>query len=140
MRDDETLAAAAGGEWLLLLGGTGTVALLDVVKGLELRGREAGGKGVLRKGGRLGAEAGRVGRRLHAQLGEVEVGPGLVAHVHGLEQLALGPVAVEDDAVERDTDDLDNDFDDHADKTPVLFNEKKSLLSVRHSGCCRNTK
>lgn len=75
----------------------------------------------MREGRRLGAEAGRVGSGLDAQLGEVQVGAGLVAHVHGLVQLALGPVAVEDDAVEGDADDLDDDFDDDADESPVLL-------------------
>lgn len=36
-------------------------------------------------------------------------------------QLALGPVAVKDDAVEGDADDLDDDFDDYADESPVLL-------------------
>jgi len=32
----------------------------------------------------------------------------------------LGPVAVKDDGVERDADDLDDDFNNDADKGPVL--------------------
>jgi hypothetical protein len=105
----------------LAAGGERRRVLLDVaVEVLEVGGREAGRHGVLRKGGGLGTEAGRVGGRLGAELGEVEIGAGLVAHVHGLMQLALGPVAVKDDAVQDDADDFDNELDDDADEGPVL--------------------
>lgn len=35
-------------------------------------------------------------------------------------EAALGVVAVEDDRVEGDADDLDDNLDDHANETPVL--------------------
>jgi hypothetical protein len=57
---------------------------------------------------------------LGAQLGEVEVGARFIAVVHCLAELALGVVAVEDDAVDGDGDGLDNDFDDAADDGPGL--------------------
>jgi hypothetical protein len=57
---------------------------------------------------------------LGAELGEVQVRAGAVAHGHGLAELALGPEAVEDDAVNDDAEKLDDDFDDAADKCPVL--------------------
>jgi hypothetical protein len=52
---------------------------------------------------------------LGAQLGEVQIGAGLVADGHGLPELPLGPEAVEDDAVDGDAEDFDDDFDDTAD-------------------------
>jgi hypothetical protein len=67
-----------------------------------------------------GTEAGGVGSGLGAQLGEIEVGAGAVAHLHRLPELALGPEAVEDDAVDDDAEDFDDDFDDAADECPVL--------------------
>ena len=65
-------------------------------------------------------EAWGVWGRLAAQLGEVEVGAGAVAQVHGFVQLALGVEAVEDDGVDGDGDDFDDDFDDGADEGPGL--------------------
>ena len=53
-------------------------------------------------------------------MGKVEIRSGTVAHGHGLAKLALGPEAVEDDSVEGDNKNLDYDFDDAADKRPVL--------------------
>jgi hypothetical protein len=53
-------------------------------------------------------------------LGKVEVGAGLVADGHGLPQLPLGPESVEDDAVYDDTESFDDDFNDAADKGPIL--------------------
>lgn len=70
--------------------------------------------------GGKGTEAGGVGGGLGAELGEVEVGSGLVAHGHGLPELALGPEAVEDDGVDDDAEGFDYDFDDAADEGPVL--------------------
>jgi hypothetical protein len=54
-------------------------------------------------------------------LGEVEIGTGAVADGHGLAELALGPEAVEDDGVNDDAEGLDDDFNDAADKGPVLY-------------------
>ena len=76
--------------------------------------------GVSERGGPVLRQPGGVGRRLHAQLGQVQVGAGLVARVHGLVQLALGDEAVHEDAVDGDRDDLDGDLDDGADEGPVL--------------------
>jgi hypothetical protein len=39
-------------------------------------------------------------------------------------QLALRPVTVKDDTVERDTDDLNDELDDDADKGPVLARDR----------------
>lgn len=66
------------------------------------------------------AESRRVGCGLRAELGEVEIGAGLVTHGHGLAELALGPEAVEDDGVDDDAERLYDDFNDAADKGPVL--------------------
>jgi hypothetical protein len=72
------------------------------------------------RAGRKRAKAGRVGGGLRTQLGKVEVRTGSVALSHGLPQLLLRPEAVEDDAVDDDAKDFDDDFDDGADKAPVL--------------------
>jgi hypothetical protein len=57
---------------------------------------------------------------LETELGEVEIVSCLVAAVHALHQSALGPDAVEDYGIDQDGKNLDDDFDDGADKTPVL--------------------
>lgn len=57
---------------------------------------------------------------MRAELGKVEIRSGTVAHGHGLAKLALGPEAVEDDSVDGNNKNLDYDFDDAADKRPVL--------------------
>lgn len=82
--------------------------------------RVPGGHGILAKSGRLGAKARGVGSRLAAELGKVEIGPGTVSHIHGLEEASLGVVAVEDDAVKKDAEDPDDDLDDDTDHGPVL--------------------
>ena len=69
---------------------------------------------------RHGAEAGRVGRGLRAQLSEVQVGAGAVTHGHRLAKLALRPEAVKDNAVDGDDKNFDYNFDDAAYKRPVL--------------------
>jgi hypothetical protein len=53
-------------------------------------------------------------------LSEIEIRTGAVTNGHGLAELALGPEAVEDNAVDGDDKDLDNDFDDAANESPVL--------------------
>jgi hypothetical protein len=70
---------------------------------------------------RHGTEARGVGCGLRAELGEVEIGTGTVAHGHGLAKLALRPEAVEDDSVDGDDKNFDYDFDDAADERPVLM-------------------
>ena len=109
---DEALVPARILEVLL---GEAVALLLALLGGVDVvvQVRREGGRGA-------GLEAGSVGRRLGAQLGQVQVGAGLVAQVHALVQLALGPEAVEDDAVDGDGDDLDDDLDDDADEGPVL--------------------
>lgn len=72
--------------------------------------------------------AGSVWRRLATELGEVEVGSSLVAVGHALSELALRPVAVEDDAINCNGDDLDDDFDDAADESPVLEAAGESVV------------
>ena len=84
------------------------------------RGGEAGRKSVLAECRGLGAKSGSVGSRLSSKLSEVQVGSGLVAEVHRLVESALGVVSVEDDAVKRDADDFDDNFDNDANEGPVL--------------------
>lgn len=67
------------------------------------------------------AETRGVGSGLGAQLSKVEIRTSAVAHGHGLAELALGPEAVEDNSVNGNDEDLDDDFDDAADKSPVLM-------------------
>lgn len=109
---DQSLAAGSEWRWRW--------CLLDVTEVLVRLGRESGRESVLRERWGLGTEAGGVGSGLGAELGEIEIGAGLVAHVHGLVQLSLGVVPVEDDAVETDADDFHHDLDDDADQGPVL--------------------
>jgi hypothetical protein len=63
-------------------------------------------------------------------LREVEIGAGAVAHGHGLAELALGPEAVEDDAVDDNAEELDDDFDDAADEGPVLEGCQYGFVSL----------
>lgn len=99
-------------------GGAG--AFFSVGGGSGEGGGEAGGFHVRAVGGGEGAEAGGVWGGLGAKLGEVQVGAGFVAVVHCLAELALGVVAVEDDAVDGNGDGLDDHFDDAADDGPGL--------------------
>jgi hypothetical protein len=62
------------------------------------------------------AEAWCVWCRLRAELGEVKIGACFVANVHGLAELTLGVVAVEDDTVDNDCDSLDHNLNDTADE------------------------
>ena len=92
----------------------------------ERAGRRVGGRRKARRSHsrrirrREGPEARRVRCGLRAQLGEVKVGSGPVAHVHGLTQATLGVVAVEDDAVDQDRHGFHDNFDDAADQRPRL--------------------
>ncbi len=81
---------------------------------------EAGRFHVLGEGWGHGAEAGGVGCRLRAELGEIEVGTGAVTNVHRLAEALLGVVSIEDDGVEDDSNALEDNFDDATDKCPVL--------------------
>ena len=117
LRLGEGLALADVGG-VVVDGGGGAVVLallgdVDVVVVLQV-GAEGGAHGSLE-------EAGRVGRGLGAQLGEVEVRAGAVADVHGLVELALGAEPVENDAVKGDGDDFNDDLDEGADEGPVLL-------------------
>lgn len=106
------------------------VDLVDGGKALVGSGRVAGRHGVGAEGGRLGGEAGSVGSRLAAELGEVEVGSGAVSHIHGLEQTSLGVVTVEDDAVEENAEDLDHHLNDDADHGPVLETTDECIVNL----------
>ena len=87
----------------------------------------------------------RVARRvrggLRAQLGEVEIAASPVAEIHGLAKPPLGPIAVEDDAVDDDGDDLDHDLDDAAEERPILDEHQRPspTLPGRGSGGSRLT-
>ena len=108
----EGLGLREGLMFLRVLGAV-VFAVLGRRVGILDAGGEGGGHGRL-------DEAGRVGCGLGAELGEIEVGAGAVAHVHGLAELALAVEAVEDDAVDDDGDGFHHDFDDAADEGPVL--------------------
>lgn len=53
-------------------------------------------------------------------MSEVEVRSSAVTLSHGLPELPLGPEAVENDGVDHNDKNLNDDFDDAADKSPVL--------------------
>lgn len=112
------------------LGSRGEGAFLNVGE-VSVGGRRvAGGHGVLAQGGRLGSKTGGVGSGLAAELREIEIGAGTVSHIHGLEEAALGVVAVEDDAVEHDAEDLDDDLNDDADHGPVLKTAEEGIVHL----------
>lgn len=75
------------------------------------------------------AEARRVWGGLEV-LCEVELGASLVTAVHGLGESTFGDEAVEDDGVDEDDEDLDDDFDDGADKTPVLETAEEGVVDL----------
>jgi hypothetical protein len=54
------------------------------------------------------------------QLSQIQIVAGIVAAIHRLHETALGPEAVEDDGVDQKHEDFDDDFNDGADKAPVL--------------------
>jgi hypothetical protein len=125
-RDNEILAAGSEGVDAAL---GAVIVVVNLGEVLVSRWRKARRESVLREGGRLG-EARSVGGGLRAQLGKVEVGTSLVTHVHGFVQLALCPVAVEDNAVQGDADDLDDELDDDADQRPVLQAAHQIVVDV----------
>ena len=95
-------------------------------------------------GGEIGGhggflEAWGVGRGLDAKLGEVEVGAGFVADVHGLVEAALGVEAVEDYGVDGDGDDFDGDFDEGADERPALLIVSISRYDLVSGTCLQPT-
>ncbi len=90
---------------------------------------------VVQRGGARAVEARGVGRGLGAELGEVEVGAGAVAEVHGFVEAALGVEAVEDDGVDGNGDDLDDDLDDGADQGPVLEAADEGVVDVLLEEC-----
>jgi hypothetical protein len=53
-------------------------------------------------------------------LSKVEIRACFVPHIHGLAELALGVVTVEDNAVQGDNEGLYDNFDDTADQGPGL--------------------
>lgn len=111
------------------LGAAVVFAVLGVVDGIVADvGREGGGHGGF-------LEARGVGGGLGAELGQVEIRPGLVADVHRLVQSALGVEAVEDDGIDGDGDDLHDDLDEGADERPILnFTVSRRASSLRQRG------
>jgi len=110
-----------GNNETLSTGSEGRGALLDIAQSLVGRGREAGRHGVLGKCRGLGTKARCVRGRLGAKLSQVQIRASLVAHIHRLVELALGPVAVEDDAVQGDADDLDNELNDDDEQMTTII-------------------
>ena len=89
--------------------GTEVLALLsniDVVVVVQVGSKSGGHGGLL--------ETRCIGRRLGAQLREVQVGAGTVTDVHGFMELTLRAQAVEDNGVEGDCNDFDNNFNEGA--------------------------
>jgi hypothetical protein len=107
----------------------GVGVLADVGQVSVGSGRMTGGHGVSAEGGRLGAEARSVGSRLAAELSKVKIGTGAVSHVHGLEKASLGVVAVEDDAVEENGENLDDNLDDDANHGPILKTTNECIVN-----------
>lgn len=101
--------------------------IIVVVVGFAVLGE---GVGVLQGRGARAVEARGVGRGLGAELGEVEVGAGAVAEIHGFVEAPLGVEAVEDDGVDGDGDDLDGDLDDGADQRPALEAADERVVDV----------
>lgn len=54
-------------------------------------------------------------------MGEVEIGAGAIADVHGLAKALLGVVSVEDDAVEDNGDAFENNFNQATNERPTLW-------------------
>lgn len=63
-------------------------------------------------------------------MGEVQVGASPIASIHGLPETILRPESVEDDAVDRNDNDLNDDFDDAADQAPVLQSTYQGVVHV----------
>lgn len=110
------------GEATRVLGAIGAlgVAVFGSGQRVDVARVTNGGLPAITRSERRRAEAGSVGRRLRAKLGEVQIGAGAVADGHGPPELAFRPEAVEDNAVDDDCQRLDHDLDDAADKGPVL--------------------
>lgn len=106
------------GEGLMLLRVLGIVVL--AVLCCRVRVLNAGGEGGRHR--RLD-EAWSVWCGLGAKLSEIEIGACSVADVHGLAELALAVETVENNGVYDDGDGFHNDFDDAADKGPVLYRD-----------------
>jgi hypothetical protein len=109
--------------------GVGVGVLADVGQVSVGSGRVTGGHGIGAEGGRLGTEARSVGCRLAAKLSKVKIGTGAVSHVHGLEKASLGVVAVEDDAVKENGENLDDNLDDDANHGPVLKTTNECIIN-----------
>lgn len=69
-----------------------------------------------------------VGSGLGTKLSEVEIRAGFVPGRHRLAELAFGVEAVEDNGVNGNSDGLDDDFNDGADKGPVLMIMSERIL------------
>lgn len=110
------------GEATRVLGAIGALGVAVFGSGQRVDVARVANRGLpaITRSERWRAEAGSVGRRLRAKLGEVQIGAGAVADGHGPPELALRPEAIEDNAVDDDCQRLDHDLDDAADKGPVL--------------------
>ena len=109
----------------------GEGALLDIAEIAVGSGRMTGRHGIVAEGRGLGSSKARsVGCGLTPELGEVHIGSGAVSQVHGLGKAALGVVAVEDDTVQNNADDLDNDLDDDANQGPVLQTTDEAVVNL----------
>ena len=62
---------------------------------------------------------------LDAELGEIEIGSRVVPAVHGVHESSLGVDSIEDHGIDENDQNLDDDFDDGANQTPVLGRERK---------------
>ena len=65
-----------------------------------------------------------------AELSKIKIGASLVTNVHALSELALAPKSIEDDGIDGDRDSLDDDFDDAANKRPLLHAADQSISDV----------
>jgi hypothetical protein len=111
------------------LGTTIAVATAGIIEATEASRRVARRHGMLAVSTRaLRAETRGIGSRLGAELGEVHVGSGAITEIHGLGQASLGVVAVEDDTVQCDGDDLNDDLDDDANQSPVLETAQEGVI------------
>lgn len=67
---------------------------------------------------------------MRAELCEVKIRAGAITLGHGLPELPLGPESVEDNAVDTDTENLNDDFDDATDQSPILQTADKAVGNV----------
>ena len=102
--------------------------LANVAEVAESGRRMARRHGILAESRRLWTEPRGVWRGLTPELGKVKIGASAVTHVHRLVEAALGVVAIKDDAVEGDANNLNHHLDDNADQSPVLESAEKLVV------------